>query len=62
MKITKMIDNFFGWSCVTRIERPTRVRTWAPSGQTPVLQYSFSWKRLSAIAGFTFWNFYFRLK
>jgi hypothetical protein len=23
-------------------ERPTRVRTWAPRGQTPVLQYSFS--------------------
>jgi transposase len=41
-------------------ERPTRVRTWAPPGQTPVLQYSFSWKQLSAIAGLTFWNFYFR--
>jgi transposase len=41
-------------------ERPTRVRTWAPRGQTPVLQYSFSWKQLSAIAGLTFWNFYFR--
>jgi transposase len=42
-------------------ERPTRVRTWAPRGQTPVLQYSFSWKQLSAIAGVTFWQFYFRL-
>ncbi|MCZ2115243.1 MAG: IS630 family transposase [Anaerolineae bacterium] len=42
-------------------ERPTRVRTWAPKGQTPVLQYSFTWKQLSAIAGVTFWNFYFRL-
>ena len=42
-------------------ERPTRVRTWAPRGQTPVLQYSFSWHQLSAIAGVTFWQFYFRL-
>jgi transposase len=42
-------------------ERPTRVRTWAPKGQTPVLQYSFTWKQLCAIAGVTFWNFYFRL-
>src|SRR5947209_19484515 len=30
-------------------ERPHRVRTWAPRGQTPVLQYSFNWKCLSAI-------------
>ena len=42
-------------------ERPTRVCTWAPKGQTPVLQYSFNWKQLSAIAGISFWNFYFRL-
>jgi len=42
-------------------ERPTRVRTWAPRGQTPVLQYSFSWHQLSAIAGVSFWQFYFRL-
>ena len=42
-------------------ERPSRVRTWAPRGQTPVLQYSFSWHQLSAIAGVTFWQFYFRL-
>jgi hypothetical protein len=26
-----------------------------------VLQYSFNWKTLSAIAGLTFWSFYFRL-
>jgi transposase len=26
-----------------------------------VLQYSFNWKCLSAIAGITVWNFYFRL-
>ena len=37
------------------------MRTWAPRGQTPVLQYDFNWKVLSAVAGFTWWNFYFRL-
>ncbi len=42
-------------------ERPSRARTWAPRGQTPVLQYHFNWKMLSAIAGVTWWNFYFRL-
>lgn len=36
-------------------------RTWAPRGQTPILQSSFTWKQLSVIAGVTFWNFYFRL-
>ena len=41
-------------------ERPCRARTWAPKGQTPILQYSFSWKQLSAIAGVSFWRFYFR--
>lgn len=25
------------------------------------MQYSFNWKTLSAVAGITFWNFYFRL-
>jgi transposase len=42
-------------------ERPPRVRTWAPRGQTPVLQMSWNWKLLSVIAGITVWNFYFRL-
>jgi transposase len=42
-------------------ERPCRARTWAPRGQTPVLQYSFSWKQLSVIAGVSYWRFYFRL-
>jgi len=37
------------------------VRTWAPKGQTPVLEFNFNWKLLSAIAGITFWNFYFQL-
>lgn len=42
-------------------ERPHRCRTWAPRGHTPVLQFHFNWKTLSAIAGVTWWNFYFRL-
>jgi transposase len=42
-------------------ERPTRVRTWSPKAQTPVLQYSFNWKQLSVIAGISYWQFYFRL-
>src|SRR6185312_2237034 len=41
-------------------ERPCRARTWAPKGQTPILQYSFSWKQLSVIAEVSFWRFYFR--
>ncbi len=41
-------------------ERPTVARTWAPRGHTPVIQYSFNWKQLSAVAGLTFWRFYFR--
>lgn len=42
-------------------ERPHGVRTWSPRGQTPVRQYSFNWKSLSAMAGITIWNFSFRL-
>src|SRR6478672_7155709 len=42
-------------------ERPHRVSTWAPKGQTPVLQYSFNWKQLSAVAGISLWNIYFKL-
>jgi transposase len=42
-------------------EGPHQVRAWAPRGQTPVLQYHFTWKVLSAAAGITWWNFYFRL-
>ena len=32
-----------------------------PRGRPPVLQFHFNWKTLSAIAGGTWWNFYFRL-
>lgn len=42
-------------------ERPTRVKTWAPKGQTPVLQYHFNWHQLSVIAGISSRRFYFRL-
>ena len=42
-------------------ERPTRARTWAPRGHTPVLQYHFNWHQLSVIAGISFYRFYFRL-
>jgi transposase len=41
-------------------QRPTRVKTWAPKGQTPVLQYSFNWQQLSLMAGVSFWRLYFR--
>jgi len=42
-------------------QRPHRVRTWSPRGETPVLQYNFNWDTLSAVAGITFYRFYFRL-
>jgi hypothetical protein len=42
-------------------QRPTRSRTWAPKGQTPVLEFNFNWKNLSAMAGVMFYRFYFRL-
>jgi hypothetical protein len=42
-------------------QRPHRCRTWSPKGQTPVLQYSFNWKTLSAVAGISWWKFYFQL-
>ncbi len=42
-------------------ERPTRVSTWAPKGQTPVIQFHFNWKHVSAIVGLTRTSFMFRL-
>lgn len=42
-------------------ERPTRVRTWAPKGQTPIIQFHFNWNHVSAIAGVTRTNCLFRL-
>lgn len=42
-------------------ERPTRVRTWAPKGHTPVIQFHFNWKQLSLIAGLSLRQCVFRL-
>ena len=41
-------------------ERPTRVRTWAPRGETPIVQFHFNWKHVSGIAGLTQMNCLFR--
>lgn len=32
-------------------QRPTRVRTWAPKGESPVVQFHFNWDHISVIAG-----------
>ena len=37
------------------------MRTWAPKGQAPVVQFHFNWKHVSAIAGLTHSTFLFRL-
>jgi len=42
-------------------QKPHRVRTWAPRGETPILQHHFNWDNLAAIAGITLLNFYFRI-
>lgn len=42
-------------------ERPTRVRTWALKGHTPVIQFHFNWKQLSLIAGLSLRQCMFRL-
>jgi len=42
-------------------ERPFVMRTWAPRGETPVLQYHFNWKQLAAIAGISWYNIFFKL-
>jgi len=36
------------------------VRTWAPKGQTPIIQFHFNWKHLSVIAGLTRLSCFFR--
>lgn len=41
--------------------RPTRARTWAPRGQTPVLHETFNWKSLSLIGGLALWRFHFQM-
>lgn len=39
-------------------EQRTRVKMWAPKGQTVVPQYTFNWKQLSLIADMMVTNFY----
>jgi transposase len=41
--------------------KPTRARTWAPRGQTPLLFESFNWKSLSVIGGLSLRRFYFQI-
>jgi transposase len=42
-------------------ERPTRVRTWAPKGQTPIIQFHFNWTHVSVVAGLSRTHCLFRL-
>ena len=42
-------------------QKPARVATWAPVGETPVIEFNFNWKKLSAIAGVSFNSFWFAL-
>ena len=37
------------------------MRTWAPKGQTPTIEFHFNWNHVSVIAGLTRTNFLFRL-
>jgi transposase len=37
------------------------VRTWAPRGQTPLIQETFGWKSLSIIGGLALYRFYFQI-
>ena len=37
------------------------MRTWAPRGNTPVIQFHFNWNHVSIIAGLTRSNYLFRL-
>ncbi len=42
-------------------ERPARVRSWAPKGCTPAIQFHFNWTHLSVIAALSPSNCLFRL-
>lgn len=41
--------------------RPARKRTWAPEGQTPILEFNFNWKKLSCIGGISLRQIYFQI-
>jgi transposase len=42
-------------------QKPAAKSTWAPEGQTPVLELNFNWKKLSVIGGITLKSLYFQL-
>ena len=42
-------------------QKPAAKSTWAPEGQTPVLELNFNWKKLSVIGGITIKSLYFQL-
>ena len=42
-------------------QKPAAKRTWAPRGETPVLELNFHWKKLSVIGGSTLKSLYFQL-
>ncbi len=41
--------------------KPSRESTWAPRGETPVLEFACNWKKLSAIGRVSFRQIYFQL-
>jgi transposase len=41
--------------------RPSRKSTWAPEGETPILEFNFNWKKLSCIGGISFREVYFQI-
>jgi transposase len=42
-------------------QKPAAKNTWAPEGDTPVLELNFNWKKLSVIGGITIKTLYFQL-
>lgn len=42
-------------------QKPAAKNTWAPEGETPVLELNFNWKKLSVIGGITIKTLYFQL-
>ena len=42
-------------------QKPSVKNTWAPEGETPVIQMNFNWKKLSVIGGITIRSIYFQM-
>lgn len=42
-------------------QKPAAKSTWAPQGETPVLELNFNWNKLSVIGGITLKSIYFQL-